>query len=116
MKYLLPALLLVLVGCAEPGSEPGLKAIVGGSLEPSLDAEQIPYSVIVISEGKIRELGPQANTPVPKGAETINGKGKLIRPMPYNATLSPGSPADLMLFDAETGAPEGIMQGGEFQR
>jgi dihydroorotase-like cyclic amidohydrolase len=114
MKSLLLVLMLVLAGCAEPGVEPGLKAIVGGSVETSLDAERIPYAVIVIAGGKIRAIGPQATTPVPKGAETIAAKGKLVRPMPYDAKLAVGSAANLMLFDAETGAPERIMQGGDW--
>jgi cytosine/adenosine deaminase-related metal-dependent hydrolase len=116
MKFLLLALALLLAGCAEPAVEPGLKAIVGGRLEPSLDAEPIPYAVIVIAAGKIRAVGPQATTPVPKGAETIAAKGKLIRPMPYDAKLAPGSAADLFVLDAATGAPERIMKDGEWVR
>ncbi len=114
MKTAVVVLAALLTGCAEPGAEPGLKAIVGGSVEPALDAERIPYAIVVIAAGKIRDIGPQASTPVPKGAETIAAKGKLIRPMPYDAKLAPGSPADLMIFDAETGAPERIMKAGEW--
>ena len=114
MRYVVCLLALLLCACAEPGVEPGLKAIVGGSLEPSLDAEAIPFSVIVIADGKIRALGPQATTPVPKGAETIAAKGKVVRPMPYNVTLAPGGAADFLIFDAETGAPERIMRDGEW--
>ncbi len=116
MKFLLLALALLLAGCAEPAVEPGLKAIVGGSLEASQGAEAVPYSVIVIAAGKIRAVGPQATTPVPKGAETIAAKGKLIRPMPYDAKLLPGGSADLMLLDAETRVPERIMRAGEWVR
>jgi hypothetical protein len=117
-RFRLPSLYLslLLCGCAEPGTEPSLKAIVGGSVEPSLDAERIPYAVIVIADGKIRAIGPQATTPVPKGAETVAAKGKLLRPMPYDAKLEPGRAADLMMFDAETGAPERIMRDGEWVR
>jgi cytosine/adenosine deaminase-related metal-dependent hydrolase len=116
MRFAVVALAALLTSCAEPGVEPGLKAIVGGSVEPSLDAERIPYAVVVIAAGQIRAVGPQATTPVPKGAETIPAKGKLIRPMPYDAKLAPGSPADLMIFDAETGAPERIMKAGEWEQ
>ena len=114
MKYVVCLLALVLCGCAEPTVEPGLKAIVGGRLETSLDAEPIPYSVIIIVGGKIRALGPQASTPVPKGAETIAAKGKVIRPMPYDAKLAPGGPANLMLLNAESGAPDSILRDGEW--
>lgn len=116
MRYLLVALTLVLAGCAEPTVEPGLKAIVGGRVEASLEAEPIPYAVVVIAAGKIRAVGPQATTPVPKGAETIAAKGKLIRPMPYDATLEAGAAADLMVLDAETRAPERIMKDGVWVR
>jgi hypothetical protein len=110
---LMAAALLSLAGCSSPG-EPGLKVIVGGRLEPGLDQEPIPRSVVVIQDGKIRAAGPQASTPVPKGAETIDGSGKLIQPMPYNATIAPGNPANLMIRDAESGAPERIMQDGDW--
>lgn len=116
MKFLLLALALLLAGCAEPAVEPGLKAIVGGRLEPSLDAEAIPYAVVVIAAGKIRAVGPQATTPVPKGAETIAAKGKLIRPVPYDGKLAPGASADLVLLDAETRVQERIMREGEWVR
>lgn len=116
MRHLAVTLALLLAGCAEPQTEPGLKAIIGGRLEPSLDAEPVPFSVIVIAEGKIRALGAQAEVPVPKGAEAIDAKGKVIRPMPYNAVLEAGAAANLMVFDAETGAPGGVMREGEWVR
>lgn len=105
----------ILIGCAEPTTEPGLKALVGGRLEVSLDAEPIPYSVIVIADGKVQAFGPQATTPVPKGAETIGTKGSVIRPMPYHSTITVGAPANLLLFNVETGRPEGVMQDGNWQ-
>lgn len=116
MKYLVAGLALLLTACAEPAVEPGLKAIVGGRLEASFDAAPIPYSVIVIAGSTIRAIGPQATTPVPKGAETIAAKGKLVRPVPNDAKLAAGGPADLMLLDAETRVPEKIMRAGEWVR
>jgi hypothetical protein len=110
----LVSLAAILTGCAEPAKEPGLKALVGGRLEISLEAEPIPYSVVVVADGKIRAMGPQATTSVPKGAETISTKGSVIRPMPYNGTITVGGPANLMLYNAETGAPEGVMQNGQW--
>lgn len=105
---------LLLAACSGPGTEPGLKAIVGGRLEPSLEAEPIPFSVIVIADGKIRAAGPQAEVPVPKGAKTFNAKGKVIQPMPYTGKIAPGEPADLMIRDAETLVPERLMRAGEW--
>jgi cytosine/adenosine deaminase-related metal-dependent hydrolase len=112
LKLLLASVLLC-AGCGGAG-EPGLKAIVGGRLEPSLDAEPIPYSVVVIANGKIRAAGPQASTPVPKGAETIDAKGKVIQPMPYTGKVAPGEPADLLIRDAASFAPERLMREGQW--
>ena len=114
MRKLLLGCTLLLASCGGGAGEPGLKAIVGGRLEPSLDAEPIPYSVVVIANGKIREAGPQATTPVPKGAETIDAKGKVIQPMPYTGKVAPGEPADLMIRDAESFAPDRLMRDGEW--
>jgi imidazolonepropionase-like amidohydrolase len=116
LRFLCVCAALLLAACAEPGAEPGLKAIVGGRLEPSLDAEPVPFSVIVIAGGKIRAAGPQAEIPVPKGAETLNAKGKVIQPMPYTGKIAPGESADLMIRDAETLAPERLMRAGEWVR
>ena len=114
MKRLAIAALL-LVGCSRSG-EPGRLALVGARVEPSLDAEPIPDAVIVVAAGKIQAIGPRGSTDVPSDAETLDAKGRLIRPMPYNATLEPGAPANLMAFDAATGAPQGVMQDGEWVR
>ena len=114
MKHAWLLAVLLLAGCGGSGGEAGLKAIVGGRLEASLDAEPVPYSVIVIEAGKIREAGPQASTPVPKGAETIDAKGKVIQPMPYTGKIAAGEPANLMIRDAETFAPDRIMRDGEW--
>ena len=112
-RYVL-ALALLGTGCGGGAGEPGLKAIVGGRLEPSLDAEPIPFSVVVIEKGTIRAAGPQSSTPVPKGAETIDARGKVIQPMPYTGKVAPGEPADLMIRDAQTFAPERLMRDGQW--
>jgi hypothetical protein len=107
------ACLIALAACSMPGGEGGI-AIVGARLEPSLDAEPIPFSVVVIRDGQIVAAGPQATTPVPKGAETIQGAGKVIQPSPYTATIAAGQPANLLLRDAESGTPERIMSEGQW--
>ena len=102
-----------LAACTSP-SDSGVKAIVGARLDPGPGYASIPYSVIVIEGGKIRALGPQAEVPVPKGAEITRGNGKLVRPLPSGATLAPGKPADLVLRDASTGAAELVMHNGDW--
>ncbi|MEO5925226.1 MAG: hypothetical protein ABIR70_15505 [Bryobacteraceae bacterium] len=116
MKYLILGFALLLAGCKEPSIEHGLKALVGGSLEIVPGATPIEYSVIVIAEGKIQMLGPQAMVPVPKGAETISAKGQRILPSPADAKLLPGEPANLMLVDAATGKTTQVMKNGEWVR
>ena len=113
MKYVVLAFALFLAACTEPKTEPGLKAIVGGRLE-IVPGTAIEYSVIVIASGKIQALGPQSLTPVPKGAETINAKGKRILPSPADAKLLIGEPADMMFLDAETGKQERVMKNGDW--
>jgi hypothetical protein len=110
----LAGVVLAMAGCSGPADSGGGLAIVGARLEPSLDAEPIPFSVVVVREGKIAAAGPQASTPVPKGAETMQGAGKVIQPSPYTATIAVGEPANLLLRDAESGTPERIMQDGNW--
>ncbi|MEO8130293.1 MAG: hypothetical protein ABI822_24545, partial [Bryobacteraceae bacterium] len=53
-----------------------VKAIVGAALvDPP-----IPFSVIVIADGKIVAIGPQQTVPVPTASEKINGTGKYVIP------------------------------------
>ncbi len=96
------------------GDGGGMLAIVGARLEPSLEAEPIEYSVVVIQDGKFKAAGPQATTPVPKDAETMQGAGMTISPSPYNATIAEGEPANLTLQETETGTPRGIMSNGQW--
>src|SRR4029077_6356438 len=79
--------ILALAGCTSP-QESGIKVIVGARLEA------IPYSVIVIANGKIVAGGPQAEVPVPKGAEITRGTGKIV-----SGHIAPGEPADLVVQD-----------------
>jgi hypothetical protein len=93
---------LALSACTSP-QESGVKVIVGARLE------SIPYSVIVIANGKITAAGPQADIPVPKGAEITRGTGKIV-----SGHIAPGQPADLVLQDAATGRTEMTMHNGEW--
>ncbi len=93
---------LALSACTSP-QESGVKVIVGARLE------SIPYSVIVIANGKITAAGPQADIPVPKGAEITRGIGKIV-----TGHIAPGEPADLVLQDAATGRTEMTMRNGEW--
>ena len=65
---------LALAACSSPPPS-NVKAIVGARLEPGEGYPSIPFSVILVEDGKIRAMGPQAEVPVPKGAEITRGNG-----------------------------------------
>jgi hypothetical protein len=100
---------LPLVACVSP-QESGVKVIVGAKLDPGAGRPPIDYSVVVVADGKIRAAGPQATTPVPKGAEITRGLGMTIEPAPGGGSIEPGQPANLVL----KGATERTMRNGEW--
>jgi len=57
----------------------------------------MPFSVIVVKDGKIEAIGPQQTVPVPTASEKINGIGKYVIPIDSNVKLQPGTVADLLL-------------------
>jgi hypothetical protein len=87
---------------------------VGAQLDPGHENPKLEHSVIVIRDGKFQAVGPQASTPVPKGAQITSGMGKLVTPIPSSALIAPGEPADLVLRDAATKSAEKIMHDGEW--
>ncbi len=91
-----------------------MKVIVGAKLDPGHDNPRLEHSVIVIRDGKFQAVGPQASTPVPKGAQITSGMGKLITPIPSSSLIAAGEPADLVLRDAATNSAEKIMHDGEW--
>jgi len=96
-----------LAGCVSP-QESGVKVIVGARLEQS-GKDPIDFSVVIIQHGKIQAVGPQATTPVPKGAEITGGLGMAIQPI-QGGRIEPGQPANLVL----NGATKRFMRNGEW--
>lgn len=101
-RTLLLLALFGLAGCREP-EQPKVKAIVGAKLG------SMEHSVVVIEGGKIRDVGPQSSTPVPKGAEITSGLGSTIVPASGGA-IERGKPADLTL----QGVTTRTMRAGEW--
>ena len=66
----------------------------------------------MIRDGKFEAVGPQASTPVPKGAQITSGMGKLVTPEPNGSLIATGEPANLVLRDAATNSPEMAMHDG----
>jgi hypothetical protein len=71
------ALLAFLSGC-KPPEETRLTAIIGAVLIDASGAPPISRSVLVIAGSRVRLIGEQASTPVPAGADKINGAGKFL--------------------------------------
>ena len=111
--FLLP-LLWLSASCGSPSAEPQVKVIVGAQLDPGHDRPRIEHSIIVIRDGKFEAVGLQSEIPVPKGAQMISGKGKLVTPDPSTSVIAAGEPADLVLRDAATNSAEMIMHEGEW--
>ena len=113
MKKWIP-LLCLLASCGSPSDGSAVKVIVGAQLDPGQGNPKLEHSVVVIRDGKFQAVGPQASTPVPKGAQITSGMGKLVTPIPSGALIAPGQPADLVLRDATTNSAEMIMHNGEW--
>ena len=91
-------LALVATACSEaPLAE--TKVIVGATLVDGVNAP-LPYSLIVIRDGRIAAAGPQQSTPIPAGSEKVNGLGKFVAAANHGARIEPGAPADLVLKSA----------------
>ena len=101
----------LLISCAAPSD---VKVIVGAQLDPGHDGPRLEHSVIVIRDGKFQAVGPQASTPVPKGAEITSGYGKVVTPPIETGLIATGEPADLVLRDGATKSAERIMHAGEW--
>ena len=113
-RSILLLMIAVLASCGSPAGSSPVKVIVGAQLDPGHDNPRLEYSVIVIRDGKFEAVGPEASIPVPKGAQIIAGKGKLVTPAPSSALIAAGEPADLVLRDAATNSAEKIMHDGEW--
>ncbi len=105
---------IALTACTSP-QESGVKVIVGAKLIAGPVAAPIEYSVVVVQDGKFREVGPQSSIPVPKGAEMTRGLGMIIEPAPGGGPISAGQPADLILKD-EKSSTQRTMHHGEWVR
>jgi cytosine/adenosine deaminase-related metal-dependent hydrolase len=115
MTKLLPLpLIWLLASCGSPSDSSSVKVIVGAQLDPGHGNPRLEHSIIVIRDGKFQAVGPQASTPVPKGAQITSGKGRLATPDPSSSRIAVGEPADLVLRDAATNSPEMTMHDGEW--
>src|SRR6476646_2386786 len=72
--------LLVLVGTALSGDKPAL-VIRGGSVFDSVSGKMQPDRTVIIEGGRIKAIGsPDRPVTLPKGAQTIDARGKFLIP------------------------------------
>ena len=61
-------------------SESAPITILGAKLIDGTGADPVEDSVVVVAGTRIRAVGSRADTPVPKGGEIIDGRGKTVMP------------------------------------
>lgn len=74
--------------------------IVGAGLVDAQNRVAVPYSVVVVKDGKIEAAGPQASVPVPRDSAKVNGLGKFVVSGAPGKAIQPGEPANLLLVTA----------------
>src|SRR3989449_5396748 len=68
---------------AVPCQAADITAIVGATVvhpDRDLPSAVASNSTVIIAGSRIEAIGPASSTPVPAGAERIDGKGKRVRP------------------------------------
>ena len=112
-RMLLPWLaVLLLVSCGDAPKGGAQKiAIAGARLEPGGGKPVIPYSIVIVENGRIKAAGEQAEVPLPKDAEIINGLEHTIAPI-GPGVIEPGKPANFIFK-----SPQGTrtMREGKWQ-
>jgi hypothetical protein len=73
----------------------------------------IENSIIIVKDGVISAIGPQQTVPIPADSTKTNGLGKTAASTNPNGKLSVGSPADLVLLDANRKVIK-TMRGGKW--
>lgn len=101
MKHLFPLLLLIALAGCEISSGPKKIAIAGARLEPGGGKPAIPYSIVVVENGKFKAVGEQAEVPLPKDSEVINGLDQTLTPLEAGGVIEPGKPANLTMKGAK---------------
>jgi len=77
--------LLALMPAVQILANDGTIAFIGANIIDGTGADPIENGVLVVSNGKIRSVGPATSVTVPADAETINARGKTIMPGMINA-------------------------------
>ena len=98
-RWLLIGAALATVACSQPQNAP-VQVIVGAALVDGSNHVTVPYSVVVVKDGKIDAAGPQPSIPVPRDSAKVNGIGKYLVAANPGKSIQAGDPADLLLVTA----------------
>ena len=59
---------------------PATIALTGVHVVPMTSAQRLENQTVIISNGRIQAIGPTASTPLPAGANVIEGRGRILAP------------------------------------
>jgi len=85
LRSWLPYLLAVCLCFEQAAANEGSLAFVGATIIDGTEAAPLTDGVIVITNGRIRTVGPRSSVTIPAGAEVIDVTGKTIMPGIVNA-------------------------------
>lgn len=104
IAFFLP--LVILSAACTLGENARTQVIVGATLVDG-NNPPVPYSVVIVREGKISAVGTQQDTPIPADSEKMNGLGKWLVSAQHGGRIQPGMDANLLLLDSDpAGHPE----------
>src|SRR5262245_65445362 len=72
--------LLLAAAAAGLRAQPSALASVGATVIDGNGGPALSNAVVVIDAGRIAAVGPRASTPVPAGAQTVDGTGQFVVP------------------------------------
>ena len=109
--FLMLPVLLLWTACGYSPEGPKAIAIAGARLEPGGGKPAIAFSIVVVEAGKFKAVGDQADVPMSKEYEIIDGLGQTIAP--DGGVVETGKPANFTM----TG-PKGArtMREGQWQK
>ena len=79
-QFLAAAILLFLASCGNPAPQTQSIAIVGGTLIDGTGRAPVADAVIVIEDGRFRQVGRRGEVAIPEGAEVVEASGTTILP------------------------------------
>lgn len=75
---------------------------VGAALPP------IEHSVVIVENGIIKAIGPQASVPIPTGSRKISGLGRTIAPLDPSKPVRQGDEANFGLYAGDPSNPTNL--------